>query len=1089
MDKTRHHEAASRYAARGQLERAAREYQRILEADGKDVRALQKLAEIHQKSGRNADAARLLKQLAESYSDQGFYLKAVAVYKQVLKLGDDQVEVNLQLAQLYRQLGLISDATQQYQLAANHYDKQGKVKESLEILRSMVELDPENVAGKVKLGELYAREQMPEEAAAELKRAAAQLERMGRNEDRLRVLERIIQIVPKDAAASRELAQQYLSQREPKKALARLQVCFTQNPREIETLQLLARAFADLGQAGRTVSVYRELAQIQQEMGQTEAQRQTLGKILELVPGDAEATEALAALDGQENQGEVPASLEPAPQAQEKIEPRREATASPRVALIPPAPPAPQTAAPSAQPAATSSKSSPPSPSAAPSTPAAVTPPAPKSATGTPHAWPKLPPLPEGKLSQTTPPEVLRKLTEAEVFLKYGLSAKAIEHLTQLLKSHPHHIAVLERVLSVAQEQGDESQSLLILARLVELASRSQDFEKESTFIQMLAQKAPAHPLVTAAAQAAALLEHEVSRPILTTSFELEPEDSPAPVALLEDAPEDLLIDPEFTVGPDERSIALEEADFLGQGAGFVGGSDSHPDPETETGDFIAEGDLEALPDTDTASQPQPAALIPPPKAPAGHHPPSAPEHHSYSTVPPQSFERSASWAPNHEQSQGGRSPKGVSVWDWVGEGGAVGDDDAFNAPSESEAATQDNASKRQALGAPHAHSPFDRPSPDPARARSSDHPLADPLDDSLDDSLDDELSAQFSELRTDLGESGWSHALEPETESEGGSGVESQAAPGIQPETTGTPGSGFSSFPETSADSAPHASHQPAALERELAEARLLLAQGMNEDASRVLEWILSHHPEHPEALSLAQSLDASTQQGFDDWTENLEVPEEHAESSAESGIRDIGQELAQELASELGLDSSLNLTPAPEPVTPVSVGDVLSEVRQRIHAEISEADSQTHYDLGIAYREMGLYEEAIQEFQTALQARGNPRVIDCLTMMGVCLLDLERPQDALEVLGQTLKTPGLTLEASKEAHYHIGRSHQLLGNLRKALDHFTRVYRADREFRDVREKAAQLTRALRSETVSKAQGEQSPGTSTGSQRKIGYI
>jgi len=173
MDKTKIFEAAGKFASKGQLDKAAKEYQRVLEEDPKDVRALQKLSEIYQKNGKNKEAADLMLRVAEGYGEQGFFLKAVAVYKQVLKLGPERIDVNLKLAALYQQLGLVGDATQQYQLVANHYDKSGNVKESLAALRKMVDLDPDNVASRVKLGELYAREQMNAEAVTELKRARA----------------------------------------------------------------------------------------------------------------------------------------------------------------------------------------------------------------------------------------------------------------------------------------------------------------------------------------------------------------------------------------------------------------------------------------------------------------------------------------------------------------------------------------------------------------------------------------------------------------------------------------------------------------------------------------------------------------------------------------------------------------------------------------------------------------------------------------------------------------------------------------------------------------------------------------------------
>ena len=70
--------------------------------------------------------------VAQTYAEQGFFLKSVAVYKQILKLDPRLVEVNLKLAELYRQLGLLSDAMQHFEMVAAHFHREGKTKEALD---------------------------------------------------------------------------------------------------------------------------------------------------------------------------------------------------------------------------------------------------------------------------------------------------------------------------------------------------------------------------------------------------------------------------------------------------------------------------------------------------------------------------------------------------------------------------------------------------------------------------------------------------------------------------------------------------------------------------------------------------------------------------------------------------------------------------------------------------------------------------------------------------------------------------------------------------------------------------------------------
>src|SRR6266851_5117972 len=220
MDKNKVIESASKLIVKGQFEKAVKEYQRVLEVDPDDVRVLQKLAELYQKMKKQSEAADCFEKVARTYGAQGFYLKAVALYKQVLKVVE-RVEVNVRLAELYQQLGLIGDATKEWQTVAAHHEKTGDHKASLDALKKLVDLDPA------------------------------------------------------DTSLARELAEHFLSRGDSKRALSKLQICFKANPRDLNTLQMLAKAFQDLGQTSKTVSVLKELARVHADSGRADEARQT----------------------------------------------------------------------------------------------------------------------------------------------------------------------------------------------------------------------------------------------------------------------------------------------------------------------------------------------------------------------------------------------------------------------------------------------------------------------------------------------------------------------------------------------------------------------------------------------------------------------------------------------------------------------------------------------------------------------------------------------------------------------------------------------------------------------------------------------
>src|SRR3954464_3680056 len=292
MDKNKVIESAVKLIAKGSFDKAVKEYQRVLESDPDEVRVLQKLAELYQKMNRKSDAADCFEKVARTYAAQGFYLKAVALYKQVLKV-IDRVEVNVKLAELYQQLGLVGDATKEWQTVSAYYDKIGDTKASLDTLKKLVDLDPDNVAARIRLGEQYARQDNLIEAVTELRRAAQYLQRNGRQDDYLRVAERISHLDQADVGLAKELAEQYLSRGDSKRALAKLQICFKANPRDLGTLQMLARAFQELGQRSETVSVLKELARVHADAGRNDEARKAYAQAQELAPDDAELRQAV----------------------------------------------------------------------------------------------------------------------------------------------------------------------------------------------------------------------------------------------------------------------------------------------------------------------------------------------------------------------------------------------------------------------------------------------------------------------------------------------------------------------------------------------------------------------------------------------------------------------------------------------------------------------------------------------------------------------------------------------------------------------------------------------------------------------------
>jgi len=307
INKNKVMEAARKARDKGQLDKAIKEYLKIVREDPKDVRVWLKIGDLYAKRGAKSEATETYLRVAKFYSEQGFYLKAVAVYKQILKLDPRLVEVNLKLAELYRQLGLLSDAMQHFEMVAAFFHREGKTREALATIRQLVDLDPENVATRIKLAELYSKEGMVDDAVTEFGHACEYLRKHNRVDDFIKVAERLLWHKPDNVALNRELAGLYLRRSDPRRALQKLQTCFKADQRDVETLGLLAQAFQALDQKGKTVSVLKEMARVLIEVGKMREAEDVHRKILSFAPSDPDSRAFL----GEASQARRSASPEP----------------------------------------------------------------------------------------------------------------------------------------------------------------------------------------------------------------------------------------------------------------------------------------------------------------------------------------------------------------------------------------------------------------------------------------------------------------------------------------------------------------------------------------------------------------------------------------------------------------------------------------------------------------------------------------------------------------------------------------------------------------------------------------------------------
>jgi len=145
--------------------------------------------------------------------------------------------------------------------------------------------------------------------------------------------------------------------------------------------------------------------------------------------------------------------------------------------------------------------------------------------------------------------------------------------------------------------------------------------------------------------------------------------------------------------------------------------------------------------------------------------------------------------------------------------------------------------------------------------------------------------------------------------------------------------------------------------------------------------------------------------------------------------------------------------------------LGDLFEEFRAELGETKEDEDLETHYNLGIAYREMGLLEEAISEFQkVASSADKSPAfryTMQCSTLLGLAFMEKGQPAIAAIWYERALKTPGLDQESILALRYDLGVAQELAGDAKAAFNSFSQVYAMNIDYRDVSERIALLGKA----------------------------
>lgn len=166
---------------------------------------------------------------------------------------------------------------------------------------------------------------------------------------------------------------------------------------------------------------------------------------------------------------------------------------------------------------------------------------------------------------------------------------------------------------------------------------------------------------------------------------------------------------------------------------------------------------------------------------------------------------------------------------------------------------------------------------------------------------------------------------------------------------------------------------------------------------------------------------------------------------------------DLAAELESELQEgDEVISLSEEEQ-----SLEEIFKEFKKGVEQQLDSEDYDTHYNLGIAYKEMGLIDEAIGEFQLA--SKDPKRAVECASMLGLCFLEKGMPQLAIKWYRKGLEMPEIKEEEHIGLLYDLGSAYVEVGDTENAQKAFMEVYSLNSNYRDIVSRIKQVEDAKR--------------------------
>ncbi|MBD1399183.1 tetratricopeptide repeat protein [Pelovirga terrestris] len=245
-----------------QYTKAIKDFAKIVEMEPGDIRSRQKLAELYVRTNKSSEAYEQYEAIARYYSSNGFYLKAIAIYKQMQRLDPSQVAIYSRLAELNQKQGLVGNAMAEYRSLVDYYERNQLIADEIKTLEKMRDLDPDNLNVRVKLAEVLTNNDRKDEGFEEIISIIGVLKDKGDFDKCLKLYTMFLPHFPGNRQLQTGLAHTFFEKGDYVRGTTIIETLLKDKPSDPDLLRQISRGYAQSGNYLRAVATCRQLLQM-----------------------------------------------------------------------------------------------------------------------------------------------------------------------------------------------------------------------------------------------------------------------------------------------------------------------------------------------------------------------------------------------------------------------------------------------------------------------------------------------------------------------------------------------------------------------------------------------------------------------------------------------------------------------------------------------------------------------------------------------------------------------------------------------------------------------------------------------------------